>query len=228
MSRAVRFAVGAAAHGRRGRGARHQPSGPGAVRGLHGGGDHAGRRRRAGRPDLEERGQRRVARHGSVHDGAGRVDLSALAAPALAEHGGGAHLDPPARDGPEQHDRDGVRGRDAGGGRGVSADRARRRRRDAGRRLRQPARSPASGGVHGHEGGQHVDPAADRGLAAVRRRARRLRAGRRSGGARARELPTRPAARRADLRRDHRLRLVVRRLRHHPAGTRRARGRRCR
>ena len=62
------------------------------------------------------------------------------------------------------------------------------------------------------------------GLAAVRRRARRLRAGRGGGGPRARELSTRPAPRRTDLRRDHRLRLVVRRLRHHPARARRQGG----
>ena len=178
--RAVRRRCGG--DGRRGRRAGDRRAGSVAIRGLHGGGDHADRRRRAGRPDPPERRRGRDVRHGPVRPGAVRVDLPALAAPAPAEHGGRAHLDPAPRDGAEQHDRDGLRGRDPGGGRGVPADRAGRRRRDAGRRLRQPARSAAPRGLLGHEGGQPVAAAAGRGLAAVRRRARRLRAGRRGRG----------------------------------------------
>ncbi len=92
---------------------------------------------------------------------------------------------------------------------------------DAGRRLRQPARPAPAGGLQRHEGGQHLGPAAGRGLAALRRRARRVRPGRGGGRARAREPPPRPKAQGDDLRRGHRLRLVVRRLRHHPPRARR-------
>ena len=65
-----------------------------------------------------------------------RDDLSALAAPASSQHGRRPHLDPPSGDGPEQHDRDRVRGRNPGRGGSLPPDRARRRRRDAGRRVR--------------------------------------------------------------------------------------------
>ena len=88
---------------------------------------------------------RRRASTWASSPGAGRVDVPALAAEAPAEHGRRAHLDPPPRDGAEQHDRDRLRRGDSGGRRGVPPDRPRRRRRDAGRRLRQPAR-PAHAG----------------------------------------------------------------------------------
>ena len=113
-------------------------------------------------PILRSVGTRRHVRHGAIRPGPLRVDLPALAAAAPAQHGGGPHLDPASRDGPEQHDRDGLRRGDPGGRRGVPADRPGRRRRDAGRRLRQPARSPAPGGLLGHEGRQLVAPAARR------------------------------------------------------------------
>ena len=97
-----------------------------------------------------------------------------------------------------------------------------RRRRDARRRLRQPARPAAAGRLPGDEGGQRLDPA------------RRPRSPARStasatGSSWARGPPSwswraSGSARRRqgdDLRRGHRLRLVVRRLRDHPP---RARG----
>ena len=133
MSRAVRFAVGAAAMAVEDAGLETSRLDPGRFGVCMGTGITPVDVGELVDPIMRERGHGRRVRHGPVRDGPGRVDLSALAAAASAQHGGGAHLDPPSRDGPEQHDRDGVRGRDAGGGRGVSTDRPGRCRRDAGR-----------------------------------------------------------------------------------------------
>ena len=125
MSRAVRFAVGAAALAVEDAGLDTDEARPRPVRRLHGDGDHArstsaswsARSRRGSGPtaafDMAEFAQ---ARSESI------FPLWLLEAP--AEHGGGAHLDPASRDGPEQHDRDGLRRGHPGGGRGVPPDRA--------------------------------------------------------------------------------------------------------
>ena len=196
MSRAVGFAVGAAALAVEDAGLETDKLDPARFGVCMGTGITPVDVERAGRADRQgiwaSDGD---VRHGAVRAGPGRVDLPALALEAPAEHGGGAHLDPAPRDGAEQHDRDGLRGGDPGGRRGVPPDRPGRRRRDAGRRLRQPARPAAPGRLQRDEGRQRVAPAARRGLAPVRRRARRLRAGRGGRGADAGEPAARQAAR---------------------------------
>ena len=80
MSRAVRFAVGAAALAVDDSGLDTEPARPGPIRRLHGNRDHAGRRGRAGRPDHAGGRHGRGVRHGPVRHGPGRVDLPAVAA----------------------------------------------------------------------------------------------------------------------------------------------------
>ena len=67
MSRAVRFAVGAAAMAVEDAGIETEPARPRAIWGLHGGGNHAGRCGRIGRADHARSGLRRGVRHGPVH-----------------------------------------------------------------------------------------------------------------------------------------------------------------
>ena len=127
-------------------------------------------------------------------------------------------LDRPQAQGPQSCRRHRLLDRRARDRRRGAADRARRRQGDGRRRRRIGGQSPFARGLRGlPRAVDRVQRSAEAGLAPLRSRSRRLRDGRGRGLRRARGARTRQGARRAHLRRAHRLRPVRRRLSHHLA-----------
>ncbi len=115
MSRAVRFAVGAAAMAVEDSGIRPDQLDP-ALRGLHGDGNHPDGCGGTGQSDSSKRGRLRALRSSTIRPGALRIDFSALAATAFAQHGCSSYFDPSSRDGAKQYDRHSLRRGYAGRG----------------------------------------------------------------------------------------------------------------
>ena len=228
MSRAVRFAVGAAAMAVEDAGLETSRAGPGAVRGLHGCGDHAGRRGRTGPSDHAERGR---GRERSTSAGSSQARSESIFPLWLLQHlpnMAAAHIS-------ILHH--------AMGPNNTIVTACAAGTQAVGEAFRLIARGDAdvmlAGGCD-----SRLDPQLLVAYSAMKAVSASLRPpaevsrpfdAERDGfvlgeGAAVlvlEELRARPTPRRDDLRRDHRLRLVVRRLRHHPARAR-GQGRRAR
>ena len=133
-------------------------------------------------------------------------------------------FDRPQPEGPQPRRRHRLLDRRARDRRRRAADRARRRQRDGGGRRRIGGQPPVAGRILRLPGAvDRLQRPAEAGLAPLRSRSRRLRHGRGRGLRRARGTRARQGARRAHLRRTHRLRPFGRRLSHHRARARRRR-----